>query len=183
MATWLKAAVAAVIAISLAGFVIAQGEPPTERGRGMWGDGPGWGMGPGWRMGMGMWRNWRGGRGSDWMLERGEGRLAFTKTELKITDAQSAAWNQLADAIRTAANHHNERMKNIFAGDERSKTLPERVDAQEQFMIVRIEEIKLIKKALKELYAVLSDEQKKEADEVDIPMVGMMGGPWGQGGG
>ena len=31
----------------------------------------------------------------------------------------------------------------------------------------------------KNLYAVLSDEQKKEADEIDIPMVGMMGGPWG----
>jgi hypothetical protein len=29
------------------------------------------------------------------MLERIEGRLAFTKTELKITDAQAAAWNQL----------------------------------------------------------------------------------------
>jgi LTXXQ motif family protein len=121
---------------------------------------------------MGMWGNWRGGRGPDWMLERIEGRLAYTKTELKITDAQNAAWNQLADAIRTAAKHHNERMKGIFAGNERSKTLPERVEAQEQFMSVRVEEIKLIKTALKNLYAVLSDEQKKEADEVDIPMVG-----------
>jgi hypothetical protein len=113
------------------------------------------------------------------MQERIEGRLAYTKTELKITDAQTAAWNQLADAIRTAAKHHNERMKSIFAGTERSKTLPERLDAQEQFMSVRLEEIKLIKTALKTLYAALSDEQKKEADEVDIPMVGMMGGPSG----
>ena len=96
----------------------------VERGRGMWGDGPSWGMGPGWHMGMGMWGNWRGGRGPDWMLERIEGRLAYTKTELKITDAQTAAWNQLADAIRTAAKHHNERMKGIFAGNERSKKLP-----------------------------------------------------------
>ena len=72
-------------------------------------------------------------------------------------------------------------MKGIFAGDERSKTLPERVEAQEQFMSMRLEEIKLIKTALKNLYAVLSDEQKKEADEVDIPMVGMMGGPGADG--
>jgi len=124
------------------------------------GDGPDWGMGAGWHMGMGMWGHWRGGRGSEWMLDRTEGRLAFTKTELKITDAQSAAWNELADAVRTAAKHHNERMKSIFAGNERSKTLPERVEAQEQLMTVRVEEIKLIKAALNSLYAVLSDEQR-----------------------
>jgi len=53
------------------------------------------------------------------MLDRIEGRLAFLKTELKISDAQMAAWNQLADAIRTAAKHHNERMKTVFSGDQR----------------------------------------------------------------
>ena len=148
MARWSKAAVPAAIAICVAGLAMAQGGPPSDRGRGTpGGDGSGWGMGPGWHMGM--WRNWRGGRGPDWMLERIEGRLAYTKTELKITDAQTPAWNQLADAIRTAAKHHNERMKSIFAGNERSKTLPERVEAQEQFMSVRVEEIKLIKTALK----------------------------------
>lgn len=179
MGLWFKAAIPAGIAICIAGIAMAQGGPPAERGRGLWGDGRMWDMGPGWHMGMGGWGNRRSGRGSDWMLERIEGRLAYAKTELKITDAQTTAWNQLADAIRSAAKHHNERMKGIFAGNERSKTLPERVEAQEQFMTVRVEEIKLIKSAIKNLYAVLSDEQKKEADEVDIPMVGMMGGPWG----
>ena len=52
------------------------------------------------------------------MLDRIEGRLAFLKTELKITEAQTAAWNQLADVIRTAAKHHNERMKTVFSGDQ-----------------------------------------------------------------
>ena len=174
MARLHKAIAAAAVAMCVGGLAVAQGGLSSDRGRGMWGDGPGWGVGP--HMGMGMWGNWRSGRGTDWMLERIEGRLAYTKTELKITDAQTAPWNQLADAIRTAAKHHNERMKSIFAGNERSKTLPERVEAQEQFMNVRLEELKLIKTALKNLYGVLSDEQKKEADEVDIPMVGMMGG-------
>ena len=166
-----KISAAAAIAICIAGVAAAQGPQRGERGWGMWGnDGPGWGMG----MGMG---HWRWGRGPDWMLDRVEGRLAFMKAELKITEAQTSAWNQLADAIRTAAKHHNERMKAIFAGEEKSKPLPERVDAQEQFMSVRLEEIRLIKTSLKTLYAVLSDEQKKEADEMVIPMVGM-GGPW-----
>lgn len=69
-------------------------------------------------------------------------------------------------------------MKGVLAGEQRSKTLPERVEAQEQFMSIRLEEIKMIKTAVKMLYATLSEEQKKEADEMVIPMVGMMGGPW-----
>ena len=68
-------------------------------------------------------------------------------------------------------------MKAVFADDRRSKTLPERVDAQEQFMTIRLEEIKQVKSSLKGLYSVLSDEQKKEADDMVFPMIGM-GGPW-----
>jgi LTXXQ motif family protein len=178
----MKLSAAAVIAAGVAGAALAQGGPGRmmeERGGG-WG----WGMwgndGSGWGMGMGMWGRgpWARG-GSDWMLDRIEGRLAFLKTELKITEAQTAAWNQLADAIRTAAKHHNERMKSVVSGDQRSKSLPERLDAQEQFISIRLEEIKQIKGSLKSLYDVLSDAQKKEADDMAIPMVGMMGGPLG----
>jgi hypothetical protein len=170
-----KMSAVAAIAICMASAVAAQGGPRGERGSGwgMWGgNGPGWGMGMMW--GRGPW-----GRGPDWMLERIEGRLAFLKTELKITEAQTPAWTQLADAIRSAAKHHNERMKALLAGEP--KTLLERVDAQEQFMSVRLEEIKLTKAALKSLYDMLSQDQKKDADELGIPMVGM-GGPWNGGG-
>jgi hypothetical protein len=137
----------------------------------MWGggDGPGWGMGMMWGRG-GAW-----GRGSDWMLERIEGRLAFMKTELKITESQTAAWKEFADAVRSSAKHRNEHMQAMFAREP--KTLPERVEAQEQFMSVRLDEIRAIKVALRGLYDVLSEEQKKEADDMVIPMVGM-GGPW-----
>jgi hypothetical protein len=168
-----KLSAAAAIAIVAAGAALAQGGPRGERGWGwgMWsgGDGPGWGMGMMWG------RGGASGRGSDWMLERIEGRLAFMKTELKITDAQAAAWKEFADAVRASAKHRNERMKAVFAGE--AKTLPQRVEAQEQFMSVRLDEIRAIKAALKGLYDVLSDEQKKEADDMVIPMVGM-GGPW-----
>jgi LTXXQ motif family protein len=157
---------ALVMALSLTGSAEAQGPQRGERGGGMWYDGPGWGMG--------MFGRW--GRGSDMMLERVEGRLAFMKAELKITDAQTAPWNAFADAVRAAAKQHNERMKAILAGDDRSKPLPDRLDAQEQFLGARLEQIKLIKASLKGVYAVLSDDQKKEADEMIIPMVGMMGG-------
>ena len=127
----------------------------------------GWGMSSG-----GPWD-----RGSDGMLDRVEGRLAFIKTELKITEAQANAWSQLADTIRTAAKHHNERMKAAFSREERAKTLPERLEVQEQLVSARLDEIKQIKGSLTNLYAVLSDAQKKEADDIILPMSGMMGGP------
>jgi hypothetical protein len=170
----IKISAAVAVAVCMTTAVAAQGGPRGERGWGwgMWGnDGPGWGMGMGMMWGRGPWA----GRGSDGMLERIEGRLAFLKAELKITETQTTAWNQLADVIRSAAKQRNERMKSVFTGE--SRTLPERVELQEQFMTVRLEEIKSVKAALKALYAVLSDEQKKEADEMVIPMVGM-GGPW-----
>ena len=126
----MKLSAAAAVAATLAGAALAQGGPGRMMGEraGGWGTGM-WGNdGPGMGMGMGMWGRgpWSRG-GPDWMLDRIEGRLAFLKAELKITESQTAAWNQLADAIRTAAKHHNERMKSVFSGDQKSKSLPERV--------------------------------------------------------
>lgn len=146
------------------GGATAQGPGPMmgERGWGMWGGG--------------MWRGGPWQRGPDAMLDRVEGRLAFIKAELKINEAQTPAWNALADAVRTAAKHHNDRMKALFTGDAKPKTLPERLDAQERFLSVRVDDIRQIKGALSALYALLSEEQKNEADEIVLPMAGM-GGP------
>jgi hypothetical protein len=142
-----------------------------ERGWGMWDD-EGRGQGRGGPFG----RWW--GSGPDWMLERVEGRLSFLKTELAITEAQSAAWNELAQAVRTTAKQRSERMKASFAGEEKAKTLPERIEIQEQFIAARLEELRQVKTSLRNLYAVLNDEQKKEADDMVIPMVGMGGPGW-----
>jgi hypothetical protein len=116
------------------------------------------------------------------MLDRVEGRLAFIKAELKITEAQASAWNQLAETIRAAAKNHNERMKAAFSREEKAKTLPERLEAQEQFVSARLDEIKQVKGGLMNLYAVLSDAQKKEADDIVLPMAGMGGAAGGPAG-
>ena len=154
---------------SAAALAMAQGpgRMMEERSWGMWGGGMGWG---------GPWQ-----RGPDAMLDRVEGRLAFIKAELKINEAQTPAWNGLADAVRSAAKQHNERMKALFGGEAKDRTLPERVAAQEQALTVRLEEIRQIKGALNALYAVLSEEQKNEADELVLPMAGI-GGMGGMGG-
>jgi LTXXQ motif family protein len=157
-------AAAGMLALLVAGPALAQGGPgymTGERGWGMWWGGP-WDRGP------------------DGMLDRVEGRLAFIKTELKITDAEAPAWGQLAESIRTAAKHHNERMKTAFSREEKAKTLPERLEVQEQLVSARLDEIKQIKGSLTNLYAALSEAQKKEADDIVLPMAGMMDSPMGR---
>ena len=46
-------------------------------------------------------------------------------------------------------------------------------------MTARLEELKQIKVSVQGLYAVLTDTQKKEADVMVLPMVGMGGRRWG----
>ncbi len=153
-----------VSALSATSVALAQGGP-----------GMGYGGGPG--RGWHMWEGWgpRWG-GPDTMIDRVDGRLAFLKTELTITDAQTAAWDKLAEAIRKSAASRTERMRGKWSGDEPGKTLVERLEAHEQFMSARLDELKQIKAAWSELYQGLTESQKKEADEIVLPMMGM-GGP------
>jgi hypothetical protein len=160
-------AAGAALALLVSGTALAQGGPGPMAGERGWGMG-GWGM---WWGGPGSW-----GRGPDGMLDRVEGRLAFIKAELKITDAQTPAWNQLAEVVRAAAKHHNERMRTVLTREEKARTLPERLEAHEQLIAARLDEIKQIKTSLNNLYGVLSEDQKKEADDIVLPMAGMMGG-------
>ena len=165
---------AAALAAVIVGTALAQRGPGQmgERGWGMWDDDDrGWGMGRGGHFG----RWW--GRGPDWMLERMEGRLSFLKTEFKITEAQTPAWNELAQAIRTSAKQRNERMKSLFADEDKVKTLPERLELQEQLVAARLDELRQLKTSVQALYAVLTEDQKKEADDIGLPMMGM--GRWG----
>jgi hypothetical protein len=171
-----RATIVPIATVMLATAALAQG------GQGMMGSDRGgyWG-GPG--MGWHMWGGRGGSRwgaGPDGMLDRVEGRLAFLKTELKITEAQSSAWNKVASVIRDSANSRNERMKAIWTDDDKAKSLLERLELHEQFMTVRLDEIKQLKAAWNDLYGQLSEDQKKEADGLVIPMMGMgigMGGP------
>jgi hypothetical protein len=43
------------------------------------------------------------GMGGMELIDHIEGRIAFLRTELKVTDAQQPAWNAFADALRTNA--------------------------------------------------------------------------------
>lgn len=144
-----------------------------------------WGKG----MGMGMMMRHMMGMDMDDMSERIEGRLAFLKTELKITEAQTPAWDKLATALRTTAETHGammkSHMKEMHDGSFFKKPLPDRLTFMHTMMSARLEQVKSVHAAVTELYATLTDDQKKEADKIALPMMGMgmMGRGMGMGGG
>jgi hypothetical protein len=103
-----------------------------------------------------------------------EGRLAFLKTELKITDAQLPLWNAVSDAIRANAKSMSE-MSGAMMGDaQASATLPEKLATREKMLAVHLEALRKLKAAVEPLYASFSDEQKKAADELMLGPMGMM---------
>ena len=104
-----------------------------------------------------------------------EGRVAFLKTELKITDAQLLLWNAVADAIRANAKSMGEMMSGGMMGSSQTATLPEKLALREKMMTSHLEALRKFKAAVDPLYAALSPEQKKTADELLLGPMGMMG--------
>jgi hypothetical protein len=102
------------------------------------------------------------------MGERVEGRLAYLKTELKITEAQMPQWNAFAEAFRASgqkAAQHCAMMKE-HRGSMMSASPLERLNMMEQRMRMHLENLVAIKAALQPLYSVLSAEQTKTADQI-----------------
>lgn len=142
---------------------------------------------------------------------RVEGRIAFLRTELKITDSQQPAWNAFAEALRAEARSMQD-MRQRMTGQGRGMPMaamppaagpqarpmgpgpmqggaapggmggpmaggmagidgvdvpfPEQADRLVQILTARLEAARAIASSGRALYAVLTDEQKKTADEL-----------------
>ena len=165
-----------------------------------YGDGPGWGMGqgqgygpgvgPGAGMGLGMGR--MGGMGPTGYGPMGYGmgpqafgnpsamadaRSAYLKSELKITSAQESAWKAFADQVKQQA----EAMQawRSTAQSSAQASAPERLELRNQIMKKRQEQMEKAAAAFKDLYAVLSPEQKALADQRVGSMMGARGRGFG----
>ena len=108
------------------------------------------------------------------MAKHVEGRLAFLKTELKITDGQLPLWNTFAEAVRDNANTMSEMMQSGMMGMSQAATLRDKLAMREKMMTAHLEALRKLKTAVDPLYAALTDEQKKTADEIMPGAVGMM---------
>jgi hypothetical protein len=103
------------------------------------------------------------------LTDRIEGRIAFLKAELQITDKQSADWNVLADALRSSRQHLIEARKYLAADDKVAS--PERVERYEHHLAERLDAVKSARTSFARLYPTLDDAQKQTADTILVPLI------------
>ena len=139
-----KIALAAVVALGLAGAAAVP----------LVGHAQGWGGHGGFM---------RGG------AEHVEGRIAFLKTELKITDAQAQDWNKVADVMRDNAKALTQLRDEARANGDKPQTAVERLGTFERFAQARAKAITAFADAFKPLYDRMSDDQRKSADALLAP--------------
>ena len=107
-------------------------------------------------------------------LKHVEGRLAFLKTELKITPAQEPQWTKFADTVRSTAKNAQGAMPPIMQGGAPAATAPDLLGRYEKTLSSRLETVHALKAAFDPLYSSFSDDQKKAADELLTGPMGIM---------
>ena len=143
---------------NMMGMGMMGGCPMMGGNMGMMGQGMQGMMGSAGMMGQGM--------GPGMMMGKGpmmEGRLAYLKAELGITDAQAAAWDGYVSAVKargdTMQSMHATMMQAMQSG-----TAIARMDAHTTAMQSMMDSMNALKPATEALYKVLNDDQKKKAD-------------------
>jgi hypothetical protein len=182
-----------VVTIVAAGVALSSALALAEKGHTM---GPGMGMGPdmmgpdsdqGGAMMGGMMGRGTGGMmgmmggcpmmgmmmGGGEMPMHQEGRIAFLKAELAVTDAQGKVWDAYAEALKKNMQGM-QGMRETMMAARQGKTPVARLDAHVTAMEGRLQALKDLKPALASLYDALSDDQKKKADELLTGMGCMM---------
>jgi LTXXQ motif family protein len=109
------------------------------------------------------------------MTDRVEGRIAFLRAEIKVTEAQTRVWNEFAQALRTNATKLRELQAPMMAmgAAAPSPTLVQSLEQQERHYAARLEGIRALQTALVPLYDALTADQKKTADELMGPHLGL----------
>jgi len=102
-----------------------------------------------------------------------EGRIAFLKAELAITDAQTTQWDSYAAAMRTNSKGMQDAMAKIMQAGMPT-TAPGRADTMIQMITARLDGMKSSAEAEKALYAVLTETQRKVADDLMPGPMGIM---------
>jgi hypothetical protein len=97
--------------------------------------------------------------------ERIEARLAYAKAALKITPAQEARWNALADVLRRQATAMDQQVtRRRTENRDQPVSAIERLTRRQTMMAEAASRLNEVLDAAKPLYATLTDDQKKEAD-------------------
>ncbi|MDI4663727.1 Spy/CpxP family protein refolding chaperone [Xanthobacter autotrophicus] len=170
------AALSAVPASAQMGGGPGYGPGMMGQGAGYMGPGQG-GWGPGFqraaRSMMGGCGGWMTGDADGELPAFIEGRAAFLKAELGVTDAQAKAWDAYVVVMKNnfvSMQGLRQAMRASFDAD----TPVERLESRIAVMEARAAALKDMKQPLSGLYAALSDGQKKKANELLTGMGCMM---------
>ena len=146
----------------MGGMRTAPGAPGASGGMGMMGDNMR-------RMQQNQAMPGMGANGVD-MMDRIDGRIAFLRAELGITDVQAPAWGRFAEALRSGRQHLLEARQQL-ASPAGSGTPSARLDRYERHLTERLEAVRTARTASNQLYGTLDEHQKHVADELVVPFL------------
>jgi periplasmic protein CpxP/Spy len=108
--------------------------------------------------------------GMRWMLpgQMVEGRIAFLRTELKITPSQEAQWSQVAAAMRQNANALDQQITST-RGHHPNMDAVQRLTLRGEFAKLRAENDARLLTAFRPLYASLTPQQQQVANALIVP--------------
>jgi hypothetical protein len=103
-----------------------------------------------------------------------EGRLAYAKTLLGITDSEAAAWKAYEEVSRANVQSMQAAQRAMVTA-EHSGSASDRMHAQTGMMQARLDAMKALQPATEALYKALTPEQRERADAV-LLLLGSSGG-------
>ncbi|MGF7213364.1 hypothetical protein GGE65_008006 [Skermanella aerolata] len=127
------------------------------------------GTNPGAMMGMGDMPDGAQPMGSS--AARLEGRIAFLRTELHITDAQAPAWESFANTLRTGRDHLDAARAALQDGTMAIDPMA-RLESYENHLKARTEAVHMTRTAFNTLFGQLDDAQKRMATTSMLPFIG-----------
>lgn len=98
-----------------------------------------------------------------------EGRIAFLKTELKITPAQEAQWEKVAQSMRQNETERRQGFESVRGDHTTPPNALQRLEREARFEALRAQGADRFLAAFRPLYDSMSDTQKKSADDLLAP--------------
>ena len=95
-----------------------------------------------------------------------EGRIAYLKTELKITDAQAPLFDAVANVMRENAKAMGDAARSLRGDPNQPRTALTRLEARAKFAQLRADDEGKMLAAFRPLYQAMSPDQQKAADEM-----------------
>jgi periplasmic protein CpxP/Spy len=95
-----------------------------------------------------------------------DGRIAYMKAELKITPAQEAQWDKVAQVLRQNETERRTAFEQVRANRKPPENALQHLEGEARFAAMRAQQADRFLAAFRPLYDSLSATQKKSADDL-----------------